>query len=241
MKRALAGLAALSLAVACKLAYANATPAGLRWVLAPSCGVAARLGGLRFEWDPGEGFVCHGARMVVGPACAGVNFLVACALALYFTTERAAPGLRAKLAACAASFAGAYLTTALANGLRIALAARLGDADVLAKMADHAAVHRLIGVVVYAAALLAVCALVSDLVARPRGGGAARRIAIPTLSYLGVALVLPLCHRALGHAAPGLREHAAQTAIAFLGTAGLALVVGRLLDRLLSRRAQSTG
>jgi exosortase K len=234
----IAGALALTLAFGCKLGYAHASPTDLRWVLGPSCFVAERLGGLRFVWDPPSGFVSHGAHLVVGPPCAGVNFLVACSLALYFSSQAAFASMRGKLSFCALCFTIGYVATVAANGTRIALAASIGHTDFLAGFASHAAVHRLIGVVVYGATLLGLCMGASHLLASPRRTSAAGRIAIPVASYLGVALVLPLCHRVLGHDAPRLAEHVAQTSGALALVAALALVGERVLDRVFSRRAR---
>jgi len=235
-----AGLVALGLALACKLAYAQATAQELQWVLGPSCAVAAWLGELRFSWEPAAGYVSHGVRMVVGPPCAGVNFLVACSLALYFSCQASFQGLRPKLLLFATSFGLSYLATVIANGARIALAAHLGHADFHAGLASHAAVHRLIGVGVYAFALLGVCGAASRLLdSRVRSATATHRIVIPLACYLGVALALPLLHRALGHRVPGLAEHAGQTLAAFGAVAALALLCDRALDRLSSGRARS--
>jgi exosortase K len=228
---------ALTLALACKLGYARAAATDLRWVLGPSCFVAEQLGGLRFAWDPAAGYVSHGAHMVVGPPCAGVNFLVGCSLALYFSCQAGFASARGRLSLCLASFGGGYLATIAANGARIALAARLGHADFHCGMASYAAVHRWIGVLVYGAALLGVCTAASRAFVAPRSPSA-RRIAIPVGCYLGVALALPLLHRVLGHRVPGLAEHAAQTSIALTLVVALALVGDRLLDRIFSRHAR---
>jgi exosortase K len=228
---------ALTLALACKLGYARAAAMDLRWALGPSCFVAEQLGGLRFAWDPAAGYVSHGAHMVVGPPCAGVNFLVACSLALYFSCQAGFASASGKLLLCSVSFGGGYLATIAANGTRIALAARVGHADFHAGLASYAAVHRWIGVLVYGAALLAVCTAASRAVVAPRTH-TARRMAIPVGFYLGVALAMPLLHRALGHRVPGLAEHAAQTSIALALVAALALAGDRLLDRIFSRRAR---
>lgn len=236
----LVGLTALVSALVCKLGYAHATALDLGWVLGPSCFVAERLGGLRFTWEPSAGFVSYGAHMVVGPPCAGVNFLVACWLALYFSAQAAFGGARGKLCACAASLGVAYFATVTANGIRIALAVRLGHADFFAGVASYASVHRLIGVVVYGATLFGVCAAASRLFASRGGIHAARAIAAPVACYLGVAVALPLCHRAVGQGAPQLAEHLAQTSIALALVAASALLGSRLLDWVISRRIRAS-
>jgi hypothetical protein len=72
---------------------------------------------------------------------------------------------------------------------------------------------------------------------RPRES-AARAVGIPVACYLGVALAIPFCHRMLGHGAPPLAEHAAQTSTAVAFLAAVAVLGRRPLDRLFSRRAR---
>lgn len=234
------GMLALCVALGSKLGYAQATATDLLWVLAPSCRVAQWLGGLRFVWDPESGFVSDGARLVVGPPCAGVNFFVACSLALYFSCQGASANVRGKLSLCAASFATGYLATIAANGSRIALAAHLRHAGLFAGIASDAAVHRWIGVVVYASALLAVCAGASRLLASRGRAGSGRMTRIPLACYVGIALALPICHAALGHRIPRLAEHVAQTALALGVVMVLARVGDHLLDRVSSRSARTS-
>jgi len=237
-----AAAAAASLALACALAvkqcYAHASAADLRFVLEPSCWFATQIAGLRFTWSPGSGFVSHEARLVVAPACAGVNFLIACTLSLFFVAHGAFPRLRHKLCVLVASAAFAYPATLAANGTRIALAAWLGRQDLGAHL-SHASAHRSIGVLVYSSALLACCAIATRALPLATAPGARRRYLVPLACYLAIALLVPLCRRAFTTGPDGFGLHAGQTLAAVSAVAALALVCERLLDRLSSGRARS--
>ena len=45
-------------------------------------------GGIDLVYEQGAGFISHTHHLVVGPACAGMNFLVICFLCLYFSFSR---------------------------------------------------------------------------------------------------------------------------------------------------------
>src|SRR5262247_1434782 len=80
-----AGACALGVALGLKAFYSRAGATELLWILAPSAWVARFLGGIDLVYEQGAGFISHTHHMVVGPACAGVNFLVICFLCLYFS------------------------------------------------------------------------------------------------------------------------------------------------------------
>jgi len=237
----LASLFLLASAFGLKLAYSKAGATELEWVLGPSC-LLARLGGIPLAKEAGAGWISHEPRMVVGVACAGINFLVVCWLALYFSVQRHFVGWR-KLGVWAATLLGAYLATISTNGLRIVLAARLYDLDVYAGYFTAARVHRGLGVVLYCSTLFGLCraAELCAIRAKPTAAGfVSRRPSLgPFFWYLAVAIGVPLANRAfvrdLGH----FVEHTAMT----LGLALVVVVVfrvfARVADRLSSRRAAS--
>jgi len=66
-----------------KAYFSSANADALRWVLAPTCWLASRLGGIAFVDEAGAGFISHSERLVVGPACSGLNFLIICFAALF--------------------------------------------------------------------------------------------------------------------------------------------------------------
>lgn len=223
-----------------KLAYSKAGAAELEWVLGPSC-VLAKLGGIPLAKEAGAGWITHEPRMVVGAACAGVNFLVVCWLALYFSVQRHFSA-RSKLGLLVLSLAGAYVATISTNGLRILLAARLYDTDIYAGWLTAGRVHRALGVVLYCSTLFGLCraaelwatrmAATRERAATPRK----RPSLAPFYWYLSVAIGVPFANRSFVRDPGHFLEHAAMTVAVGLAVFG---AFRALADRLSSRRAAS--
>lgn len=222
----------LGCAYALKRFYSQAGASQLEWVLAPSCWLAS-LGGVELAHEPGAGFISHTSRMVVGPSCAGVNFLITAWLALFFTGHGRLQGVRRALGWSLASLLAAYALTVATNGVRILLAAHFYGAELHAGWLTPARVHRLLGVVLYCGALLAACGAAARVLGS-RALSARARLA-PFLWYLGVVIGVPLANRAW-LADPGrFAEHAALTCAAGVLVVLLARLGSTLVDRLCSR------
>lgn len=199
----LTGASAIGLAVALKAFYSTAGTEGLMWILAPSAWLARLAGGIDLAYEPGAGFISHAHHLVVGPACAGVNFLVICFLALYFS-----------FAACRASRIGwlassavlAYAAAIVANAFRIVVSAHLWNAEFYRGWITPEEMHRLAGTLIYYGSLLALWASV-DSGFRPEARRA-HRVA-PLLWYLSVSLGVPLLGRFRGADTTGFAGHAA--------------------------------
>lgn len=222
-----------------KLAYSKAGAAELEWVLGPSC-FLARLGGVPLAKEAGAGWISHEPRMVVGAACAGVNFLVVCWLALYFSVQQHFAGHGRKLGLWGASLLGAYLATLTTNGLRIVLAAQLYDLDIYAGWFTAARVHRVLGVVLYCSTLFGLCRAAELFAAWSKPMAARLLQKRPSLAplywYLAVAIGVPLANRAFVRDPGHFAEHAVMT----LGVGVVVMLAfRRLADRLSSRRTAS--
>lgn len=236
---AVAGLLLL-LAFTLKRAYSSAGADALGWVLVPSCWLAVHAGGLSLAYEPGAGFISHVSRMVVGPACAGVNFLVVAWLALYFGAQAHFAGVRRKLVWLGTCGACAYLATIATNGLRIILAAHLFGADIYGGVLTRPRVHLLLGVVLYCGTLLLACEVIERRLSRARAAIRTRAAALrarsaPLLWYLGVVLLVPLLRRAWSGDPRRFAEHAVLTLGVTCAVAGCGWLFGTLLDRLQSR------
>ncbi|MEY4578730.1 MAG: hypothetical protein RL701_3433 [Pseudomonadota bacterium] len=221
-------LVVVTAAFGLKLLYSHAGASELLWVLGPSCALA-RLGGIELAYEAGAGFISHRSHMVVGAACAGVNFLVMSWLALYFAAQARFAQLRSKLGWCGASLLGAFVATIATNALRIVLAAQLYELPLYGGWLTPTRLHRLLGIVLYCGALVVLCSLAEHWV------GTARRVRLaPLYWYLGIAVGLPLLKRAFvpsaGHSGR-FSEHALVTFGAAIGV----IVVCRLFAWLLPR------
>jgi exosortase K len=219
----IAGAAAVGLAVGVKAFYSHAGADELLWVLAPSAWLARVVGGVDLVYEQGAGFISHAHRLVVGPACAGVNFLVICFLCLYFSfAQRFANRTRWFVSSLLIAFAG----TVVANGLRIFVSAHLWDADIYGGWMTPELVHRLAGVVIYYASLLTLYFVVES-----RVGARAPRVA-PLLWYVGISLGVPLAGRLGGGGTSGLAGHAAWVAGAALILTLVAALPAALRNRI---------
>ena len=180
---ALVGLALL-LALGVKAFYSRAGASQLAFILAPSCWLAAHLGGLDLVAEQGAGYISHAHRMVVGPACAGVNFLIISFLAVFLSRRMA--GVRDGIRGLLIAIAAAYVATILTNGLRIILAAHLFQLGGAGWFTPER-IHRLAGVLIYCVAVVALCRTLTP------GGGS---LIVPLACYVGVAIGLPLLNGA---------------------------------------------
>jgi exosortase K len=210
---ALAGGAGVAFAAALKAFYGHAGPDQLLWILAPASWLARYAGGVDLAYERGGGFISHTHHLVVGAACAGVNFLVIAFLTLLlgFLPRFGSPARR--LAWVPAALGLAYAATVVTNGLRIVLAAHLYELDIYGDVVTPERVHRLAGTVIYYGSLLALYLAVEALV-RARGDRpAAWTRLVPLGCYLLVSVAVPLAGRACSYAGTRrLGEHVASVA-----------------------------
>ena len=204
---------AIGLALGVKEFYSNANATQLLWILAPSAWLARFVGGMDLVYEPGAGFISHAYRMVVGPPCAGINFLVICFLTLYFSFGRRVPRKAQWLLVAVILSFGA---TILANGLRIVVTAHLWNADIYGGWMTPERMHRLAGTAIYYASLLAVYVVVNSRF-NTKGQPSAVPFA-PLFWYLGISLGVPLAGRIVAGGSAGFAEHA-------VWVAGIALVL----------------
>jgi len=192
------GVAALLLALVLKAFYGRAGATELLWILAPSAWLARVVGGIDLVYEQGAGFISHTHHLVVGPACAGVNFLIICFLCLFFSFARYCPN---KVNWLVYSLLIAFAATVAANGLRIFVAAHLRDADFYRNWITQEGMHRLAGIVIYYASLLALYYTVESRL------GSAPKMA-PFVWYVGITLAVPLAGRIVTQGTPAFAEHA---------------------------------
>jgi len=211
----LTGAGAVSLAFGVKAFYSRAGADELLWVLAPSAWLARVAGGVDLVYEHGAGFISHAHHLVVGPACAGVNFLVICFLCLYFSFAHRVMSRPRWFVYCVLISIGG---TVVANGLRIVVSAHLWDADIYGGWMTPERLHRLAGIAIYYTSLLTLYCVVGS-----RVDIHAPRLA-PLLWYLGISLGIPLAGRLVAGRTAGLEGHAAWVAgVALILTLAAAL------------------
>ena len=140
-------------AYALKRHYSTASAEDLRWALAPTTHMVALFTGAHFTMERGAGFVIESRRLVIAPACAGVNFLVISLLSLTFTfvTKVRRPSRKAMFVLASATVA--YASMVLVNATRISLVLFLSPHLRFLGGGSAAQLHRVEGVVTYLAAL----------------------------------------------------------------------------------------
>lgn len=203
---------ALMLAMAFKAFYADAETTQLQWLLWPLATLLNGLGGFAFRPMGSGAWLDVGHALIIVKACAGGNFLIASWLG-YLWRWRVRPvgqgagrdgglwpdswpgwwpaswfgvrfGLQLSVGLALRAFAAAWVTTLIANALRILLIAH--GQDDLSRITGWSASdsHRLIGIVVYFGCLSVQLA------------GARTLLVAPAL-YLGVVLLVPWLHAIL--------------------------------------------
>ncbi len=226
------GLVAIALGVALllKLHYSQATAEELRWILAPTTSLTSLLLQRDFVFQPGEGYLSRELSILISPACAGVNFLIVAFVSLVLGFGRHFRSFRQRGSWLVAALVGAYLATLLVNALRITLSV-LG-AHLAARLLGltFQSVHRLLGIVVYLAGLIALCLTVQLwLRRRARISGSSRALLIALGCYAAVTLGLPLLRGAF--LSPEYWSHAAPVSVLVGGVAALLFAVkGRTWD-----------
>src|SRR5439155_11427733 len=121
--------------------YREASPAELRWILAPTAKLVSIATRGNFVYEAGVGWIDRAQTFIIAPACAGLNFLLAAFLALsigwlgVMTTGRQ---VAARLAAAAGL---AYGATIVVNTVRIVLALQLHESNV---QKDHQQADRIL-------------------------------------------------------------------------------------------------
>ncbi|HVW27515.1 MAG TPA: exosortase K [Polyangiaceae bacterium] len=146
-----------AMAYAVKSYYSTAGADDLRWALDPTTYLVEHATGLRFAFERGAGFVSGSRRLVIAPACAGVNFFVIALLSLSFGFVPALRTKAHKVAFVAAAALSAYVTMLVVNAARISLHVLVSShvhwADGYREQA-----HRVEGVVTYLTALFVLMA-----------------------------------------------------------------------------------
>ena len=227
-----------ALAWAFKAFASGADASDLRAVLAPTCWLAAHLGGMTFIDEGPAGFISHADHLVVGTACSGANFLIVCFGALFFSfahrwsfAQRWRTA-RARIGWLLAAAALAWLATVATNAVRVVLAARLYQQDIYGALLTPARLHRLLGVVLYCGSLVVVHGLVSRTFQRE---ATARAFGSPTAWYLTIAVLIPLLRRGPRNLDIQMAEHLGVVVGVILMAVGIKAVAKRVAVGLQSR------
>jgi exosortase K len=229
--------AAAAVVLALKTYFNTANADALRWVLAPTCWLAGHLGSIAFVDEPGAGFISHSEHLVVGPACSGLNFLIICFAALFFSLAHRLAGARRRAAWLLGCLVLAYFATILVNATRVILAARLYQVPLEGGLLTPARLHRLMGTGLYGASLLGLHCVADRWTDAGRADGSRARWLAPLGCYLGLTLVVPLVRQPSLVGDTRFLEHAAFVFGTIVVLGALAAMAKAGADRLRRRHA----
>jgi len=202
----------LCFAYTLKLFYSRAGAGELDWVLAPTCRLAGLLAGISFEREAGIGWISRDHRMIVGPACAGLNFMLIAFSALFFSFVHRLRGAPVRGAWFGATLGLAFLLTVATNSVRLVAAIRLHEAAIYGGPITPDRIHCLEGTVVYCLSLLLAYRVVTGFFKPGRAPKRGRRLApalVPLGWYLAFTLGVPLLNRAYLRDGNRFLEHSA--------------------------------
>ncbi len=191
----------LAIALALKYHYSIATVSELRWILEPTRLLVEAVTSRSFRFEPYAGYLSDDRSFLIAASCAGVNFLI-----IAFAMLNAGQLLRERKLTwtyIGLSLPIAYMTTLVANTVRIGIALQMQKYDVRIGSFGEEDIHRLEGIVVYFGFLL-VLFFVSEKIAsraRPHPSTLFRRALIPLAIYYAATLGVPLAGGAYREAA----------------------------------------
>jgi exosortase K len=176
-------------ALALKLYYSTATPDELRWILALTTVLVELLSGKSFEFESYTGYMSSDHTFVIAAPCAGVNFLLTSflMLALRRLWRERFESVSWRIIPMAAGIA--YITTLVANTVRICVAL-LG---VEISWLNGNQLHRLEGILVYFGFLLLLFMLTEPL---DRAKRSRWLLVFPLVIYYTTTLGFPLANGA---------------------------------------------
>jgi exosortase K len=217
--------------------YSVATAGQLDWILGPTARLVSWSTSAHLVPEIAVGHVDFARGIIVAPGCAGVNFMImAFGLTAFYGLYciRRLPG---QLAWLLLAFAAAYGLTLVVNTMRIVVSMTLFSANIYNGWLTVARVHRLAGVGLYFTALWLYFLGLRQVVAiyRKRFVRQGRPTGLrPSgwwvwISYLLVALAVPLANLAWQNGSPAFGEHCITVLVTCTGLWALIVVISRVL------------
>lgn len=136
-----------------KLYYSTASVNELRWILAPTTALVEFITGTSFEFESYAGYMSSDHTFLIAASCAGVNFLITSFLMLSLRKLWQDRGKQIPWSFFAAMVILAYLSTLVANTVRISSSLLLRDLPLEFGLTANQ-LHRFEGIFVYFGFLL---------------------------------------------------------------------------------------
>jgi exosortase K len=196
---------ALLLAYGLKAHYSHATSDNLDWILWPTARLVSWLSGLEFIREAGTGYVNYDYAIIIAPACAGVNFLIAAwCMAIFSFLHRFKRVLRQFFwfSGCAV---GTYVLTMVTNAFRILGAIGLYHWQTQLGWLTPNRLHRLEGIIVYFGALCVYFWLLRRFCKSSKEPFI--HTLLPAFWYLAIILIIPFMRLTYQHDLACFVEH----------------------------------
>jgi exosortase K len=140
---------ALCIAWGLKYHYSIAHAENLKWILAPTAELVEIITNNPFYFESNIGYINEDLEIIIAPACAGVNFLIAAFCMNFFCGIFKISGFKNKcfwLISCAVV---AYIATISVNAVRIWISIAMIQSDVHSGWFTPQRVHRMSGILIY--------------------------------------------------------------------------------------------
>lgn len=193
--------AVLAGAAALKFYYSTASVNGLRWILAPTASLVELINGERFTFESNAGYMSGDHSFIIAAACSGVNFLITAFVMLAAMKLWKSRTSKISWMFIPVSAVIGYLTTIVANTVRIATAMRFRRMDPETVWLNPDQLHRFEGIFIYFGFLLLLFIL-AEMVDPDRTSmrkdkfGHLKRWPVPLLIYYTTTLGIPLANGA---------------------------------------------
>jgi exosortase K len=204
-------------ALALKQYYSTGTANELRWILAPTTFIVELLSERSFQFESYTGYMSSDHTFVIAVSCAGVNFLITAfvMLALRRLWLQRFEGVSWRFLPL--SLVTAYVTTVIANALRICVALEIQRRSFEVNGLSANQLHRVEGIVVYFGFLMLLFVVMER-----------RLLIFPVIIYYVMTLGVPLVNGAFHR--PGFWEH-----FGFVLIMPLVIMLPLLIVRLVTR------
>lgn len=232
-------LLVLTSGIALKHHYSEAGTEGLAWILRPTAALVEQMSGIPFEEETRVGWVNYSRRIIIAPACAGVNFLIiAYCMTAFFGICRI-ENRNLKWMWLAGAIGCAYGLTVLVNAVRITVAIYSYEADLSSGWLTPDRVHRLEGVVIYFFFLCLFYSIMSAAFAllrkqnafgkgiheQPPGSHGALAGLVPLFWYGLITIAVPVINGTIAKNGSRFAEHCAMVITGSLGVLTVLVVV----------------
>lgn len=185
-------------ALALKQYYSTATANELRWILAPTTLLVELLSGRSFEFEAYTGYMSSDHTFVIAVPCSGVNFLITAFVMLALRRLWNERFESVSWRFLPISMAVSYVTTVIANAVRIFIALEIQRGSVEVSGLTGNQLHRLEGILVYFGFLMLLFVLMERRNSR-------KVWLFPLVIYYAMTLGVPLLNGSFYRA--GFAEH----------------------------------